>query len=58
MSDNKGKLEDLYPFLHGKKQDPKSLNKALIESVRQKAANHHDVIDASFSSIRLMSDSP
>ena len=43
-------LEDLYPFLHGKKQDPESMNAALVESVRQKAANHHDVIDRFFAS--------
>ena len=48
MPDNKEKLEGLYPFLHGKKQDPAALNKALVESVRQKAANHHDVIDDFF----------
>lgn len=48
MSDNKDKLEGLYPFLHGKKQDPVAMNKALVESVRQKAADHHDVIDAFF----------
>ena len=39
-------LKGLYPFLHGKKQDPVAMNSALIESVRQKAANHHDVVDA------------
>lgn len=41
-------LQDLYPFLHGKKQDPASMNAALLESVRQKASHHHDVIDAFF----------
>ena len=41
-------LKGLYPFLHGKKQDPSSMNSALLESVAQKAANHHDVIDAFF----------
>jgi D-sedoheptulose 7-phosphate isomerase len=41
-------LKGLYPFLHGKKQDPVAMNSALIESVRQKAANHHDVVDAFF----------
>jgi len=48
MPDNKEKLEGLYPFLHGKKQDTGTLNKALVESVRQKAAHHHDVIDDFF----------
>ncbi|MBK7828218.1 SIS domain-containing protein, partial [Nannocystis sp.] len=41
-------LQKLYPFLHGKKQDPQAMNGALLESVRQKAANHHEVIDAFF----------
>lgn len=41
-------LQEMYPFLHGKKRDPESMNAALVESVRQKAANHHDVIDAFF----------
>src|SRR5262245_29561537 len=41
-------LARLYPFLHGKKQDPLSMNSALLESVAQKAAHHHDVIDNFF----------
>lgn len=41
-------LKGLYPFLHGEKQDPQSLNAALVESVRQKAAHHTEVIDAFF----------
>lgn len=41
-------VEDLYPFLHGKKQNPASMNTALVESVRQKAAHHHETIDAFF----------
>ena len=41
-------LEGLYPFLHGRKQDPASMNSALLESVKQKAANHQEVIDAFF----------
>ena len=28
-------LKGLYPFLHGKKQDPSSMNAALLESVAQ-----------------------
>jgi len=47
MAEDKA-LEGLYPFLHGKKQDPVSMNSALVESVRQKSANHHEVIDAFF----------
>lgn len=41
-------LQDLYPFLHGKKQDPEAMNRALVESVRQKTRHHLDVIDAFF----------
>jgi D-sedoheptulose 7-phosphate isomerase len=41
-------LQSLYPFLHGAKQDPRTLNDTLLESVRQKAVHHHDVIDAFF----------
>ena len=41
-------LADLYPFLHGKKQDPLSMKTALLESVRQKSAHHHQVIDEFF----------
>jgi len=41
-------LQALYPFLHGKRQDPQALRAALIESVRQKAAHHREVLDAFF----------
>ena len=47
MSENKN-IAALYPFLHGKKQDPVAMNTALVESVRQKAASHHDMIEAFF----------
>lgn len=47
MSEN-ANLQGLYPFLHGKKQDPAAMNTALVESVRQKAVHHHDVIDDFF----------
>jgi D-sedoheptulose 7-phosphate isomerase len=40
---NDESLRELYPFLHGRKQDPGSLNSALVESVRQKAQHHQDV---------------
>ena len=46
MSDDH--LQELYPFLHGKKQDPVAMNMALIESVRQKARHHTDVFGAFF----------
>ena len=48
MADNKSNLEGLYPFLHGKKQDPKALNIALVDSVSQKAADHQDVLNKFF----------
>lgn len=41
-------LEQLYPFLHGKKQEPASQNAALIESVRQKAEHHLDTLRSFF----------
>jgi D-sedoheptulose 7-phosphate isomerase len=41
-------LAGLYPFLHGRKQDPLSMNSALLESVGQKAAHHQKVIDEFF----------
>jgi hydrogenase assembly chaperone HypC/HupF len=41
-------LEGLYPFLHGRKQDPEALNAALAESVRQKAEHHQDVFNSFF----------
>ena len=37
---NKEHLSGLYPFLHGKAQDAASMNDALLETVRQKAADH------------------
>ena len=41
-------LKGLYPFLHGKKQDPSSMNAALLESVAQKSAHHHKAVDEFF----------
>lgn len=41
-------LKDLYPFLHGKRQDPGSQSAALLESVRQKAQHHLDTIGSFF----------
>ena len=37
-------LSDLYPFLHGKKQDPEAMEAALVESVAQKAAHNGRVL--------------
>jgi D-sedoheptulose 7-phosphate isomerase len=45
---NDSDLQRLYPFLHGKKQDPQALNLALIESVRQKVRHHQDIFAAFF----------
>src|SRR6185295_398506 len=41
-------LAGLYPFLHGKKQDPLLMNSALLESVQQKSAHHQQVIENFF----------
>jgi len=41
-------LRELYPFLHGKRQDPQSMHSALLESIRQKVAHHRDTVDAFF----------
>jgi len=38
-SNTSSQLEELYPFLHGKKKDSDSESKALLESVKQKAAH-------------------
>ncbi|MDQ6869010.1 MAG: SIS domain-containing protein [Pseudomonadota bacterium] len=41
-------LQELYPFLHGRKADAHALNAALVESVRQKAQHHLDVFGSFF----------
>jgi D-sedoheptulose 7-phosphate isomerase len=38
-----GALHELYPFLHGDRQDATRLHNALLESVRQKARASYDV---------------
>jgi D-sedoheptulose 7-phosphate isomerase len=48
MSGNNKTLTSLYPFLHGRKQDPHVMNAALIEAVGEKVGHHRDVIDAFF----------
>ncbi|MGI9277683.1 MAG: D-sedoheptulose-7-phosphate isomerase [Endozoicomonas sp.] len=48
QDNNRQALFDLYPFLHNKKQDAASLNTALLESVRQKIAQHQSVIEVFF----------
>lgn len=45
---NQQSLQDLYPFLHNKKQDQTAVNNALLESVKQKMQQHQSVIDAFF----------
>jgi D-sedoheptulose 7-phosphate isomerase len=37
-------LTKLYPFLHDRKQDPLAMNRALVESVRQKTASHQETV--------------
>jgi len=46
--DNKEHLSGLYPFLHGKQQDAAAMKDALMESVRQKAADHVLVFESYF----------
>jgi D-sedoheptulose 7-phosphate isomerase len=41
-------LQQLYPFLHGRKADAHALNAALVESVRQKAQHHQDIFGSFF----------
>lgn len=41
-------LKSLYPFLHGKKQDARTLNAALGEALKEKIAHHQGVIEAFF----------
>lgn len=42
MPKDSSPLEELYPFLHGGKQDARDLDAALLESVRQKARHSID----------------
>lgn len=44
--DNNERLQSLYPFLHNKPQDPRSLNSALLESVSQKFDHHQRAIES------------
>lgn len=41
-------LHQLYPFLHGGKQDKVGLDVSLSESVRQKMVHHHRIVEAFF----------
>jgi D-sedoheptulose 7-phosphate isomerase len=47
-SDDNNTLKSLYPFLHGRKQEPLSMNAALMEAVDEKVGRHRDVIGAFF----------
>ena len=42
---NKPDLDALYPFLADRKTDPENMNRALLDSVRRKAADHRSVLD-------------
>src|SRR5262245_65903922 len=46
------RLQSLYPFLHGRRQDAATLKAALIESVRQKALEHRTALDEFFANNR------
>lgn len=48
MSQENPTLQQLYPFLHGGKQDRASLEESLGESVRQKLTHHLQVVDQFF----------
>ncbi len=41
-------LKSLYPFLHGRKQDPRALHAALGEAVKEKIVHHQSVIERFF----------
>ena len=45
---NDSDLQALYPFLHGKPQDPAALDAALLHSVEEKAGNSREPMRASF----------
>ena len=47
-NDDRETLKSLYPFLHGRKQAPDSMNAALLEAVEDKVGRHRDVMDAFF----------
>jgi D-sedoheptulose 7-phosphate isomerase len=47
-SDDRDTLKSLYPFLYGRKQEPSSMNAALIEAVDDKVRRHRAVIGAFF----------
>jgi D-sedoheptulose 7-phosphate isomerase len=46
--DDRETLKSLYPFLHGRKQEPSAMNAALIEAVADKVGHHRDVIGTFF----------
>lgn len=46
-------LRELYPFLHGKRQDARSMTDALARSVESKAADHAAIFDSYFDKNRL-----
>jgi D-sedoheptulose 7-phosphate isomerase len=47
MASNEG-LQELYPFLHGRRPDAQAMNAVLVESVQLKAQHHRDVFGSFF----------
>ncbi|PXX47006.1 D-sedoheptulose-7-phosphate isomerase [Undibacterium pigrum] len=48
-TENTSHLQALYPFLTKKKSDAVSINQALLDSIEQKMAQHHKIVDQFFS---------
>lgn len=48
-----GPLRELYPFLHGDRQDAQAMTDALMSSVQRKALDHLQVFDEYFQKNRL-----
>ena len=48
QTENTKTLQSLYPFLHNKKTDSARMNKALLDSIEQKTAQHQSVIGQFF----------
>ncbi|MBL4756725.1 MAG: SIS domain-containing protein [Rhizobiales bacterium] len=49
---NRERLSNLYPFIDGKPQDAAAMKNALLESVRQKAADHVTIFESYFNKNR------
>lgn len=48
MTSTSDQLKSLYPFLHKEKQDPASMNMALLTSVEHKISQHQQIISSFF----------